>query len=133
MEISTSNFDGRGGGVASCAETGAISVTITTDGIRRASSFMRRDRSYNLAVIFRLLSAAAIALLAADAFPAAPQPSLPEVLSRASAYVKRFHNQLSEMVSEETYSQLVYSSARRNDPMTGNISRVALRSDLMLI
>ena len=76
---------------------------------------------------------AAIVALAADAAPAAQLPSLPEVLSRAAAYVKRFHGQLSEIVSEETYSQLVYSSARRNDPMVGNINRVTLKSDLMLI
>ena len=81
----------------------------------------------------RLLLAVAIALLAADPVPAAHQPSLPEVLSRAAAYVKRFHNQLSEMVSEETYSQLVYSSARRYDPGADNAGRVTLRSDLMLI
>jgi hypothetical protein len=74
-----------------------------------------------------------IVLAAAAGVPAAQQPSLPQVLSRTAAYVTRFHNQLSEMVSEETYSQLVYSNARRNDPMSGNVNRVTLKSDLMLI
>jgi hypothetical protein len=79
------------------------------------------------------LAVIALALAVLPARPDARQPSLPEVLRRTAAYVQRFHAQLSAIVSEETYSQVVYSTARRTDPMAGNIERITLRSDLMLI
>jgi hypothetical protein len=63
--------------------------------------------------------------------PAAQQPSLDEVLRRAASYVERFHEQLSDIVAEEAYSQNVVNTAR----LTDRALRPArmLRSDLILV
>ena len=61
------------------------------------------------------------------------QPQLTEVLKRAAAYVARFHSQLAEIVAEETYEQIVYNSARYNNPVLTNAVRRKLRSDFLLV
>jgi hypothetical protein len=87
----------------------------------------------------RMVSAMAVAalVLLLAVHPAAPaqsqQPQLAEVLKRAAAYVERFHTQLSEIVAEETYEQIVYNSARFNNPVLANAVRRTLRSDFMLV
>jgi hypothetical protein len=83
----------------------------------------------------RMVSALAGAglVLLAGARPAAEQPSLTDVLKRASSYVGRFHQQLAEIVAEETYEQIVYNPARYNNPILTNAVRRTLRSDLMLV
>ena len=78
------------------------------------------------------MAGAALALAAA-ARPAAEQPSLTDVLKRAAAYTERFHSQLAEIVAEETYEQIVYNSARFNNPVLANAVRRTLRSDFMLV
>ncbi len=64
--------------------------------------------------------------------PAAQQPSLADVLERAAAYVQRFHEQLSQIVSEETYVQTVVNTSRVADAMLLQPTR-RLRSDLILV
>ena len=133
MEINTTSFGVRATGAAVCAENGAVGASTMAEHSSATNGFIGRDRSYNLAVPSRVLSAViALALVAPASRPAAQEPSLADVLSRAAVYVQRFHNQLSEIVSEETYSQIAYASGRRS-PSAGNISRVRLKSDLMLI
>ena len=61
------------------------------------------------------------------------QPQLADVLKRAAAYVGRFHHQLSEIVAEESYEQVVYSPARFNNPVVANAVHRTLRSDFMLV
>ena len=78
------------------------------------------------------IAGAALALAVA-APPAAAQPSLTDVLKRASAYVARFHEQLAEIVAEETYEQVVYNSARYNNPVLADAVRRRLRSDFLLV
>lgn len=68
----------------------------------------------------------------AVAHPEAQQPSLKEVLDRAAAYVERFHQQLSQIVSEETYTQTVINTTRFTNTLAGQ-STQRLRSDLVLI
>ena len=83
-----------------------------------------------------MVSAMAVAalLLPLAARPAVgQQPQLAAVLKRAAAYVERFHGQLAEIVAEETYEQIVYNSARYNNPVLANATRRTLRSDLMLV
>jgi hypothetical protein len=87
----------------------------------------------------RMVSAMAVAALVLPLAvrPAAPAqsqpPQLAEVLKRAAAYVDRFHTQLAEIVAEEAYEQVVYNSARYNNPVLANAVRRTLRSDLMLV
>ena len=76
------------------------------------------------------LAGAALVLLSGDR-PAARQPSLDEVLKRAASYVERFHEQLSEIVAEETYSQNVVNTSRLTDRRLLPARR--LRSDLILV
>lgn len=91
-------------------------------------------RSYNLTVSARLVSAVMfLAAAATAARPAAQQPSLSDVLTRAAAYVERFHGQLSQIVGEESYVQVVHNLAQYRNPVLANVTRVELRSDLMLI
>jgi hypothetical protein len=78
-----------------------------------------------------ILCATAMAVLAA-AHPAARQPSLKEVLARSAAYVERFHEQLSQIVSEETYTQTVTDTSRFSNSLLAQPTQ-RLRSDLILI
>lgn len=80
-----------------------------------------------------LLAIAALAAVVLAARPAAQPPSLPEVLQRSAAYVKRFHTQLAEIVAEETYQQVVHRTSEYQNPALDNPGRVTLRSDLMLV
>jgi hypothetical protein len=70
--------------------------------------------------------------VAAHARPSGRAPELNDVLKRAAAYVERFHQQLSQIVSEETYAQTVADTSRRTDAMRLWPSRT-LRSDLILV
>ena len=76
----------------------------------------------------RRVLAAGLAVVAV-AHPAGQQPTLEEVLARTAAYVERFHQQLSRIVSEETYVQTVTDTT----PSTSTRSTQQLRSDLILI
>jgi hypothetical protein len=76
----------------------------------------------------RRVLAAGLAVVAV-AHPAGRQPTLKEVLARTAAYVERFHQQLSRIVSEETYVQTVTDTT----PSTSTRSTQQLRSDLILI
>ena len=62
---------------------------------------------------------------------AGQQPTLKDVLSRSAAYVEQFHRQLSQIVSEETYTQTVTDTRSNNAPPAGPAHR--LRSDLILV
>jgi hypothetical protein len=77
------------------------------------------------------MAGAAIALLAAGR-PAAQPPSFEDVLKRAASYVARFHEQLSEIVAEETYWQNVVNTSRFTNTMLLQPART-LRSDLILV
>src|SRR5918993_2168388 len=136
MEISTISFGARSrdGGCGVCAENGAVSARTRPANSSVAMGFIGRQRSYNLAVSSRLLLAtAALAMLVLAVRPAAQQPSLPELLQRSAAYVKRFHTQLAEIVAEETYQQVVHRTSEYQNPVPDNAVRVTLRSDLMLV
>jgi hypothetical protein len=79
----------------------------------------------------QILAAAAMAALTC-AYPRAQQPALKEVLERSAAYVERFQEQLSQIVSEETYIQsLVDTSSFSNSLLAQPTQR--LRSDLILV
>lgn len=67
----------------------------------------------------------------AGAHPSGQAPALKDVLKSAAAYVDRFHQQLSRIVSEETYAQTVVNT-RLTDSMLLLPSRT-LRSDLILV
>ena len=62
---------------------------------------------------------------------AAQAPSLDEVLRRAANYVDHFHEQLSGIVAEETYTQTVINTAYGNE--SGQPSSTTLRADLVLV
>lgn len=64
--------------------------------------------------------------------PSGQTPDLEDVLERAAAYVERFQQQLSQIVSEETYAQTVVNTSRLTDTMLLLPSRT-LRSDLILV
>src|SRR5688572_4691103 len=81
--------------------------------------------------IVSAMAGAAMALLAVGR-PAAQPPSLDDVLKRASSYVARFHEQLSEIVAEETYWQNVVNTSRFTNTMLLQPART-LRSDLILV
>jgi hypothetical protein len=78
-----------------------------------------------------ILCATAMTVLAA-AQPLGQQPSLQEVLARSAAYVERFHQQLSQIVSEETYTQTVTDTSRFSNTLRAQPTQ-RLRSDLILI
>jgi hypothetical protein len=79
----------------------------------------------------REILAAAIAALAV-ARPGGQPPALEDVLARAAAYVERFHQQLSQIVSEETYEQRVVYTTRPTRAAEPPPIR-KLRSDLILL
>ena len=68
----------------------------------------------------------------AVAQPSAQPPSLKDVLKRSAAYVERFHEQLSQIVSEETYTQTVINTSRYSNTLQAQPTQ-RLRSDLILI
>jgi hypothetical protein len=72
-----------------------------------------------------------LAILAV-AHPAAQQPTLKQVLERSAAYVERFHQQLSQIVSEETYVQSITNTSRYSNTLLARPTQ-QLRSDLILI
>ena len=75
---------------------------------------------------------ACVLLTSASSGTAAQTPPLGDVLRRAAAYVDRFHEQLSGIVAEETYTQTVIATASGNesgDPRSSTI----LRADLVLV
>ena len=67
----------------------------------------------------------------AVAHPAGQQPTLKGVLERTAAYVERFHQQLSQIVAEETYTQTVTDTSRVSTILLAPTRR--LRSDLVLV
>ena len=64
--------------------------------------------------------------------PSGQAPALKDILERTAAYVERFHQQLSQIVAEETYAQTVVNTSRLTDTMLLQPSRT-LRSDLILV
>jgi len=70
--------------------------------------------------------------LALAARPSGQAPELKDVLKSAAAYVERFHQQLSQIVSEETYVQTVVNTSWSTDSMLLLPART-LRSDLILV
>ena len=64
--------------------------------------------------------------------PLGRQPTLKDVLARSAAYVERFHRQLSQIVSEETYTQTVTDTSRYSNTLLAQPTQ-RLRSDLILI
>jgi hypothetical protein len=78
-----------------------------------------------------VIAGAALAC-AVQARPSGQAPELKDVLKSAAAYVERFQQQLSQIVSEETYTQTVVNTARLTDSMLLLPSRI-LRSDLILV
>ena len=68
----------------------------------------------------------------AVAHPQGQPPALKEVLERSAAYVERFHQQLSKIVSEETYTQTVANTSRLSNTLLAQPTQ-RLRSDLILI
>jgi hypothetical protein len=80
----------------------------------------------------RVLGATAGMAVLAISHPAGQPPTLKEVLERTAAYVERFHQQLSQIVSEETYEQSVVSSLRPTGAVEPPPIR-KLRSDLILV
>ena len=83
---------------------------------------------------FRLRVVGATAGLAvlAVAQSAAQPPTLKEVLQRTAAYVERFYQQLSRIVSEETYTQTVIDTTRFTNTLLAPPTQL-LRSDLLLV
>ena len=71
-------------------------------------------------------AAAVLALAVLSASGAAQEPSLPEVLARATGYVDELHAQLADVVMEERYQQWASS------PGFGR-ERVTLRSDYLIV
>lgn len=69
---------------------------------------------------------------AAGARPSGQAPGLKDVLKRTAAYVERFHQQLSQIVGEETYAQTVVDTSRLSNTMVLQPSRT-LRSDVILV
>ncbi len=71
----------------------------------------------------------ALVVLLAPARVSAQEPTLQDLLARATEYVVAFQKQLSGIVAEETYSQDI-----RNDPSASTYLRHRrLRSDLLLV
>ena len=68
----------------------------------------------------------------ADARPSGQAPAVKDVLKSSAAYVERFQQQLSQIVAEETYTQLVVQTSRLTDTLLMPPSRT-LRSDLILV
>jgi hypothetical protein len=77
------------------------------------------------------LGVPSLAILAV-AQPAAQPPTLKQVLERSAAYVERFHQQLSQIVSEETYVQSITNTSRYSNTLLARPTQ-QLRSDLILI
>ena len=68
----------------------------------------------------------------AGARPSGQAPALKDVLKLSAAYVERFQQQLSQIVSEETYAQTVVNTSRLTNSMLLLPSRT-LQSDLILV
>jgi len=79
-----------------------------------------------------IATAGVILAFSAEARPSGRAPELKDVLKSAAAYVERFHQQLSQIVSEETYRQTVINTSRLTDTVVFPPSRT-LRSDLILV
>ena len=79
-----------------------------------------------------IVSAGVVVAFWAGARPSAQAPALKDVLKLSAAYVERFQQQLSQIVSEETYAQTVVNTSRLTDSMLLLPSRT-LRSDLILV
>jgi hypothetical protein len=79
----------------------------------------------------QILAAAAMATLRC-AYPAAQAPALQDVLERSAAYIERFHEQLSQIVAEETYVQSVADTSRFSNSLLAQPTQ-RLRSDLVLV
>jgi hypothetical protein len=84
---------------------------------------MGRGKSWTV-----MLCAMATAAVLAGARPPQPEPSLAVVLERAAAYVARFQQRLSSVVTEEHYMQ-DWQTART----AGRVEHRELRSDLILM
>ncbi len=73
-----------------------------------------------------------IIAFSASARPSGQAPALKDVLKLSAAYVERFQQQLSQIVSEETYAQTVVNTSRLTNSMLLLPSRT-LQSDLILV
>lgn len=80
----------------------------------------------------RVLGATAGLAFLVVARPTGQQPALKDVLQRTAAYVERFHQQLSQIVSEETYTQAVTNTSRYTTTLDAPPMQ-RLRSDLILV
>src|SRR5688500_9106023 len=79
-----------------------------------------------------IVSAGVVVALWAGARPSGQAPALKDVLERAAAYVERFQQQLSQIVSEETYTQTVTDTTRFTNTLLAQPTQ-RLRSDLILV
>lgn len=79
-----------------------------------------------------IVIAGVVAASWSGARPSGQAPALKDVLKSTAAYVERFQQQLSQIVSEETYSQTVVNTSRLTNSMLLLPSRT-LRSDLILV
>ena len=85
------------------------------------------------AVRMATAAGAAATLVLVSALPGrAQEPSLPQVLARATEYVEELHAQLSGVVMEERYRQRASSSGFGRFG-TDSYERVTLRSDYLLV
>jgi hypothetical protein len=79
-----------------------------------------------------IVLAGVIVACSASARPSGQAPALKDVLKSTAAYVERFQQQLSQIVSEETYTQTVVNTSRLTNSLLLLPSRT-LRSDLILV
>jgi hypothetical protein len=77
-----------------------------------------------------VVTTVAALLLCSAAITAQEPPSLDQVLNRAAGYLTRFHEQLSGIVAEETYTQ---EARRVGTAKTRGVQRRVLKSDLLLV
>ena len=90
---------------------------------------MKKTRAV-LAIVFGATTSVAVATGPGDAGNNVPQPTLTDVLARAGTYVAEFQRQLSGIVAEEQYVQMVrYPRGARS----GSDNKRRLRSDLLLV
>lgn len=78
-----------------------------------------------------IVLAGVIIAFAAGARPSGQAPALKDVLKSTAAYVERFQQQLSQIVSEETYAQTVVNTSRLTNLLL--LPSRTLRSDLILV
>ena len=98
------------------------------------AGFMREARSYNHAMPGRwaIVIAGVVIVLRADGAAVRAGAGAQGCPESAAAYVERFHQQLSQIVSEETYTQTIVNTARISNTLLAQPTQ-RLRSDLILV